>query len=112
MNRFIVLVIVTALAAAGCSSTFLVSKNGQAYFLGSDAAAARRLLCDSGDLKKILGETSLPEQTKGDLLRYSCSADGSREKVKQVFAAMTPEQRKDLRTAFKNNDYDINYVHC
>jgi len=25
---------------------------------------------------------------------------------------MTPEQRKDLRVAFKHNGYDINYQHC
>lgn len=109
---FLVVALAVSLSAFGCASTFLVSKNGKGYFFGSGTNAIYKMLCESGDLKKILTDTQLPGQMKDDLFRYNCSAEMSKEKVKQLFTAMVPEQRKDLRNAFKNNGYDINYLPC
>jgi hypothetical protein len=97
---------------SGCSSTFLVSKDGKGYFFGSKSDAIYRMLCDSGDLRKILKDaTKIKEDTKDAIYQANC-VNRSGEKVKEIYAAMTPEERKDLRNAFKLNGYDINYMPC
>ncbi len=101
-----------ALVAAGCSSTFLMVKNGSGYMLGSESKEVYRILCESGDLKKILSDAELRQTAKDDLYKYNCSPERSREKVKQVYASMVPEERKALRLAFKTNGYEINAMHC
>jgi hypothetical protein len=101
-----------ALATAGCSSTFLVVKDGSGYMLGSQSQDMYRMLCESGDLKKILSEAQLRQEAKNDLYKYNCSPERSRDKVKEVYAAMVPAERKALRVAFKSNGYEINAMHC
>lgn len=110
VRPFVVLAAVLLLAA--CSSTFVVSKDGKGYFLGSRSADLYRMLCESGDLKRVLADTRLSEELRGELYRYNCTAEKSGDKVRQIYAAMTSEQRKDLRTAFTRNGYDINYMPC
>lgn len=100
------------LLVGGCSSTFLISKDGKGYFFGSKSEAIYRMLCDSGDLRKILKDaTKIPEPTKEAIYQSNC-INRSGERVKEIYAAMTPEERKDLRNAFKLNGYDINYLPC
>jgi hypothetical protein len=96
-----------------CASTFLAYKDGHGYFVGNRSDSAYKMFCESGDLKKILADTTkLGQDITSDLYRYNCGAEQSREKVKLIYAAMTPEQRKDLKLAFKRNGYEINYLHC
>jgi len=102
-----------ALVTGACSSsTFLVHKGGKAYYLGNESKTMEAMICDSGDLKKILSGTELTKQMKTDLYRYNCSAEKSGKQVKEIYALMTPGQRKGLRVAFKENGYDINYRPC
>jgi hypothetical protein len=101
-----------AAALSACSSTMLVSKDGKGYFLGSGSNAAYRMLCESGDLRKVLADTRLPEGTREDLYKYNCSSERSGDRVKQIYAALTAAERKDLRLAFTRNGYDINYLPC
>src|SRR5512147_363724 len=101
-----------AILTTACATTFVAYKDGHGYFLGNGSEDAYRLFCESGDLKKILATTTtLEADLKDELYRSNCSEERSREKVRQVYQAMTPEQRKDLRLAFKQNGYDINYLH-
>lgn len=110
MKRLIVGFLI--LLVSGCSSTFLISKDGKGYFFGSKSDAIYRMLCDSGDLRKILKDaTKIPETTKEEIYQFNC-VNRSGERVKEIYAAMTPEERKDLRNAFKLNGYDINYLPC
>lgn len=109
---FLLVIPVMAAFLSSCSSTFLVSKDGKGYFFGSKSQSIYRMLCDSGDLKKILSDTTFTQNIKNDIYRYNCTDERSSEKVKQLFSAMTIDQRKELRTAFKNNGYDINYLPC
>lgn len=106
----ILAVIVTGVGA--CSSTFVVTKDGRGYQWGSDSKAVYKMLCESGDLRKVLADTGMPEKMKDDIYRYNCSEERSGEKIRQLYATMTGEQRKDLRTAFIKNGYDINYIPC
>lgn len=94
---------------SGCSDSFLVFKNGQGYFLTSDSKGKYTMLCASGDLEKVLADTSLSREMKNDLYKYNCSDERSAEKIGDVYATMTPEQRKDIKTAFIKNGYEINH---
>jgi hypothetical protein len=97
---------------ACASSTFIASKDGKGYYMGSGSNAAYRMFCESGDLQKILAGTQLSSETKDELYRSNCGPERSKDKVKQAYASITPAQRKDLRLAFRNNGYDINYLPC
>lgn len=112
MNKFFPLLIASAIVFGGCSSTFLVSKDGKGYFWGNDSRAIYKMLCESGDLKKILDATRFTQILKEDIYKYNCSMERSGEKVKQIYASLTSDQRRDLRNAFKGNGYDINYLPC
>ena len=70
------------------------------------------MLCSSGDLMKVLEATLLSGEMKDAFYRDNCSAERSSDKVRQLFASMTSEQRKDIRTAFKKNGYSINGGSC
>jgi hypothetical protein len=100
------------LLTSGCTSTFLVYKDGKGCFLGSGSNAKYNMLCASGDLEKVLAATQLSDELKDSLYKYNCSAERSGDKVKQIFASMTIEQRKDIRSAFRANGYDINRMAC
>ena len=97
---------------ACASSTFMVNKDGKGYYLGNSSDAAYTMFCESGDLKKILAGTIFSQELKDDLYRYNCGSERSNVKVKQIFASMTPEHRKELRTSFKNSGYEINIMRC
>jgi hypothetical protein len=102
----------TAMIAGACTDTFLVYKDGKGYFVGSNSKAMYEMLCASGDFEKVLAATRLSKEMKDTLYTYNCSAERSGDKVKQIYASMTPDQRKDIRNAFKENGYDINYLPC
>ena len=104
--------IAALLGLFGCSSTFLASKDGKGYYIGSGSDAAYRMFCQSGDMLKILNDTKLPQETRDGLYRATCSEERSGARVKDLYGQMSPEQRKDLRQAFRRNGYDINYLPC
>ena len=97
---------------SACTSTFVASKDGKGYHMGSSSDAAYGMFCDSGDLKRILATTTFSQELKDNLFQNNCGSNRSREKVKQLFASMSPEQRKELRISFKNNGYEVNIMRC
>ena len=107
-----IVVLLSAMAISACTDTFLVSKDGKGYFVGSKSKNLHRMLCDTGDLKKILADTALPGAMSADLYKYNCTVEKSGKKVREMYVAMSPVQRKELRTAFRRNGYDINYMPC
>jgi len=70
---------------SACTSTFVASKDGKGYHMGSSSDAAYGMFCDSGDLKRILATTTFSQELK---------------------------QRKELRISFKNNGYEVNIMRC
>lgn len=110
--RALLLALVILFVIGGCSSTFTVGKDGRRYFFGSKADELHKMLCESGDLKRILDDTSLQKEIKGVLYKESCSFERSGERVKEIYASLSAEQRKDLRTAFKRHGYEINHMPC
>lgn len=97
----------------GCSSTtFIISKNSKAYYFGRDSKVLRAMLCDSGELKEILSETTIEEDIRNELYRYNCTDEHSKEKVVSIYLFLSPEEKEQLKRAFRNHDYTINYVPC
>jgi hypothetical protein len=111
-NWILMMITGVVLITASCSSSFLVYKNGRGYFVGSDSKTKYDMLCTSGDMEKILADTHFDTEMKNTLYKYNCSAERSSDKVKQIFAAMTVEQRKDIKAAFRKNGYEINKYAC
>jgi hypothetical protein len=99
-----------ALVINACTDTFLVHKNGRGVFLGSNMKAKYDVLCESGDIEKVLALSTLSKEMKDALYRYSCSSERSGEKVKQIYASMTSDERKDIKRAFRKNGYTINIM--
>jgi hypothetical protein len=101
------------LTVGACTPMIMVGKGERrGGFLGSSSKAMYEMLCVSGDLGKVLEATHLSAEMKDAFYRYNCSAERSSEKLKQLYASMTSEQRKDIRTAFKMNGYTINGGTC
>jgi len=109
---FLMILAGITLVLSACTSTFLVYKDGRGYFVGGDSKAKYDMLCASGDLDKILADTHLDAATKDSLNKYNCSEERSSEKVKQLYASFTVEQRKDIKGAFRKNGYEINKFAC
>jgi hypothetical protein len=108
----IVITILTGLLLYGCASTFLVYKDGKAQYFGSNRKEIQELLCKSGDLKKVLEyAVTIDEAVKESLYKYTC-VELNGDEVKRLYSDLTPEQRKDLRLAFRKQGYDINYYPC
>jgi hypothetical protein len=95
---------------------FLVSKKGddrRGQFLGKKSNIMYELMCESGGLLKVLETTTqFSKEMKEAFFHANCSADRSFDKVRKIYKAMTREQRKDIRTAFKKNGYEINSGGC
>lgn len=109
--KMIIGILLSIVVLWGCSDTFLVTKDGKSYFFGGKRDELYRMLCDSGDLGKILECTRLSPEAMADLYKYNCT-HRSGEKVKGIYASLTPEQRRELRLSFQKHGYDINYMAC
>lgn len=96
----------------GCASTFLVYKDGKAQYFGSNRKEVQELLCKNNDLRKVLESAStIDENTREFLYKYTC-VELNGDEVKRIYAELNPEQRKDLRLAFRKQGYEINYYPC
>ncbi len=112
-NWFFIGIAAAVFITSACSSSsFLVYKDGKGCFVGSGSNEKFNLLCASGDLEKVLASSHLSSDLKNSFYKYNCSAERSSEKVKQIFASMTTAERKDIRSAFRANGYDINRMAC
>lgn len=102
------------LMIAGCaSSTFVITKGGEhGYYFGRVSKSLQRILCQSGDFKKILRDAQIPEHTKPEFYRYVCTKDADRDKVVSLYHFLSPEEKKSLKRAFIKHGYTVNYVPC
>ncbi len=108
----IISILIISIIISGCASTFLVYKDGKAQYFGSNRKEVQELLCKTGDLKKVLEHTeTIDESTRDSLYKYTC-VELNGEEVKKIYSDLSPEQRKDLRLAFRKEGYDINYYPC
>lgn len=111
MKRAVV-VLLALFVLGGCAkNTFVVTKHGKSYFFGSAREGLYQMMCASGDLQRILADTGLPAEQKEALYKYNC-LEQSKDRVRQLYAALSPSQRRELRLAFQLHGYDINYMEC
>ncbi|MDA8171455.1 MAG: hypothetical protein M0Z48_06460 [Nitrospiraceae bacterium] len=108
----LVALLLTAVFLLGCSTDrFIVRKNGRAYYFASKSKGLYKMLCASGDFKRVLESSMVPPDMKKDLYRYNC-VEPSADKVQALYVSLTPEQRKSIRSAFIAQGYEINYFPC
>lgn len=100
--------LISFLLLAGCSPTFLISRGCKSYFFGSGGDSLYKMVCSSGDLKKILEDTNLPVEARQNLYKAQC-VERSKEMTEKTYALLTSEQKKELKFNFKKYGYDINY---
>jgi hypothetical protein len=105
--------LVAAVLLAGCGpTTFIISKDGRAYYLGRKSQGLHDMICRSGDLKRVLDETSIPEDLRQEFYRYNCTQEHSKEKVVSLYLFLSPEEKEELKSAFRRHGYTINFVPC
>ena len=95
---------------AACSSNFLVYKQGRHFYVTSTGQELKTILCDSGDLKRILVESKLEQPLQNKLDESICGTGKVRERVLAVLEDMSREERSSLKTSFQAHGYDINNV--
>ncbi len=106
--------ILLLLIVAGCaSSTFVITKGGEhGYYFGRVSKSLQKILCKSGDFRKILRDAQIPEHTKPEFYRYVCTEDANRDKVVSLYQFLSPEEKESLKRAFIKHGYTVNYVPC
>ncbi|HTZ18829.1 MAG TPA: hypothetical protein VMB78_10370 [Dissulfurispiraceae bacterium] len=110
--KLVVCIAALALLAGCANTTFIISKNDRAYYLGTKSRVLDAMLCKSGDLQQILKEVSIPDHLKKEFYRYNCTDEQSKEKIVAIYTFFTPEEKEELKSAFRRHGYDINYVPC
>lgn len=106
-------VVFLLLSLLGCGpSTFLINRDGVSGYFGREGRFLHQLLCERDDLKQVLSETSIPEKIQHELYLYDCTPDRSFEKIISLYRMLSPGEKMELRRAFKNHGYLINYVSC
>ncbi|MDH4231578.1 MAG: hypothetical protein OEW04_06055 [Nitrospirota bacterium] len=74
-------------------STFIISKDGRAYYFGRKSRVLHEMLCESGDFEKILAEASIAEDIKKDFYKYSCTEQHTEQKVISLYLFLSPEEK-------------------
>ena len=112
MKKTLVLMALAAVLVMGCSQRFVMYKGGRAYYFASRQQGITKMICDSGDLARILKRTtSIPEATRKELYAGSC-VKPSPEATEKTYESLTPKQREELRQSFRAEGYEINYFPC
>lgn len=110
MLTYATIVIVT-LIMGGCSSNnFLIYKDAKHFYVTSNGPELKRVLCDSGDMDKIVRDSKLPDGMQKELKDGICASSKVKEHLMASLDGMTKEQRAALKEAFRHNGYDINVV--
>lgn len=104
-------IMVVAMLMGGCSSNnFLVYKDAKHFYVTSNGPELKRVLCDSGDMDLIAGDSKLPAAMQKELKEAICTSSKVRERLMAYLDGMTKEQRAALKEAFRHNGYDINVI--
>ncbi len=111
--RLIIFTTVLLLVLAGCGKyNFIINKDDKGYYFGSESKILHKMLCQSGDMDRVLRTTHFPEEIEKDLYKYACSEERSRKKAKSIYLFLSPEEQEELKDAFRGEGYIINYISC
>lgn len=104
-------IMATALVLGGCASkNFIVFKDGRSFFITSEDAERKRILCGSPDMANIARDSGLPAALQEELREGICSFRQGTRPVRSTLEGMTNEQLSALKDAFRKNGYEINLV--
>jgi hypothetical protein len=104
---------VCAVLFAGCGpTTFLIGKAGSYTNFGRDKPFFRKMLCERGELSRILANADLPQDLENDFYRYTCTKERSYDKVVSLYLFLTPAEKTRLKNAFKRQGYQVNSLPC
>lgn len=110
-TRIPIAALLLAIMATGCASrNFIVYKDGRSFYLASDSPDRIRILCDSGDLDRIVKDSGLPSPLGAELKERVCVLRNPRKVIMDTLDRMTKKQHAALKTAFRENGYEINRV--
>ncbi|MBI5141776.1 MAG: hypothetical protein HZA20_06235 [Nitrospirae bacterium] len=112
MNRLLLASAFMVMLASCGPSTFIVSRDSSSYYFGSESQSLKRMICDTGDLERVLRDAEIPEHLKSDFNEYVCTEKRSREKVIALYAFLSPEEKRSLKRAFSMRGYMVNHVAC
>lgn len=102
-------IMVLALLVSGCGTrTFMVYKDGNNFFITRDCAARQQVLCDSGDVDRIVVSSGLPGPLQLRLKEALCSRDRAKNDMRDLLEELTDEQLSSLKKAFGMAGYEIN----
>ncbi len=102
-------IIAAAFMAGGCAShNFLVYKDGSNFFITQDLAVRQQLLCDSGDIDRVITDSGLSSSLQLRIKAAICSTTRAKKDMRQILEEMTYEQLNALKNAFRKAGYEIN----
>lgn len=108
MKRALITLAAIPLLLAGCASTFLISKDCKTNFFGKNDRDLNAMLCDQGDLRRVLASAALPRETADRLFRARC-VDHSERQVGEIYKSLDRGRQRELKYAFRLNGYEVNY---
>lgn len=102
---------VMALGLGGCASrNFIVFKDGRSFYITSEDAERKRILCGSSDMANIARDSGLPAPLQEELREGICSFRQGTRPLRSTLEGMTDQQLSALKNAFRKNGYEINLV--
>ncbi len=104
----VIAVVTSSLALVGCASTFLVSKDCYSSFLDSDEKRLYSMLFETEDFRKIISAAAIQQDKKDSLYKALCK-ERSGEKVGNLYASFSEQEKDSLKLSFQTQGYDINY---
>ena len=104
----VIAAVTSSLALVGCASTFRVSKDCYSSFLDSDEKRLYSMLFENEDFRKIISGAAIQQDKKDSLYKALCK-ERSGEKVGNLYASFSEQEKDSLKLSFQTQGYDINY---
>ena len=104
----VIAAVTSSLALVGCASTFRVSKDCYSSFLDSDEKRLYSMLFETEDFRKIISGAAIQQDKKDSLYKALCK-ERSGEKVGNLYASFSEQEKDSLKLSFQTQGYDINY---
>lgn len=100
---------VVALMAGGChSNNFMVYKDGSNFYITNNCPELKQILCNSGDIDRIMNDSNLPSSLQVELKDGICASGKATKHIGATLEGMTNGQISALKDAFRKNGYEIN----
>jgi hypothetical protein len=86
----------------------MLYKDGNNFFITRECAARHQLLCDSGDIDRVVAGSGLPAPLQLQIKDAICSTDTAKNDMQDILKELSDEQLSSLKNAFGRSGYEIN----